>query len=637
MTDRRPPGGDAPVHRGARYYRVGRRRGWVKPTAFWSVWLIVALVASAAYGAWAFVDETVSSVTSTNSVRVKKFKQVAAAPVLPGQPITVLLLGSDSRDTRPGADPGRSDSMIMVRIDNQRNFISMLSFPRDSYVEIPGYGQNKLNAAYSYGEQQSSGGGPALVAKTLTQLTGQKINYYANIDFKGFVNVVDNLGGVYLDIDRRYYHKNTPGTEQWKEIDIQPGYQKLKGSDALDFVRFRHLDSDFARIVRQQMFLSEIKRQIKGDLGNILEAPRTLRMLLNNAETTMDGDRLLDVLRFAVELPDSRVYRRTVEGSLDMTADGQSIVVLNSQEVAAGVQDWLNPPFTATAPAKKVDPASVSVQVMNGSGRGLVATTMAGLLAREGYRTTSAGNVPSGKSYSANTVLFDATNPKSQSAATALTQAIGPATAMTAVGPSALGGGDVAVVVGTDFDGALHPPPPAPKVVEKADVVSTTSLVTTFRDAARTSGMPLAVPTRVAAQSRVVDVRTYRIGDKDKGPWAVKVVFELPGVEGYPRFWGIMATEMKNPPILTGGLGPLKKADGLAPIRTYYNGKLLVRDAFQYRGVNYWISNTIDNRAPLNSLTIHSIARSFRPVRSAKLPKGTVDTAISIQQDSTTP
>jgi succinyl-diaminopimelate desuccinylase len=170
-----------------------------------------------------------------------------------GKPANILLIGSD---TRPQGDPGRSDSLILVRMDPTHDFISMLSFPRDLYVPIPGLGMDKINAAYSQG--------PAKTIETVRELTGEDVNGYVIVDFTGFAKLVDAVGGVYLDIDRRYYNKNI-GTlaTNFADIDLQPGYQRLDGADALSYVRYRHTDSDYDRIARQQQFLSELKRQTK--------------------------------------------------------------------------------------------------------------------------------------------------------------------------------------------------------------------------------------------------------------------------------------------------------------------------------------------------------------------------------------
>jgi polyisoprenyl-teichoic acid--peptidoglycan teichoic acid transferase len=122
-------------------------------------------------------------------------------------------------------------------------------------VRIPGYGTDKINAAYSLG-------GPKLTLRTVTKVTGIPINHVVNIDFRGFKAAVNALGCPYIDIDRRYFNDNSGYEPDYATIDIQSGYQKVCGHDALDYVRYRHEDTDIVRAARQQEFLRQIKQQI---------------------------------------------------------------------------------------------------------------------------------------------------------------------------------------------------------------------------------------------------------------------------------------------------------------------------------------------------------------------------------------
>jgi LCP family protein required for cell wall assembly len=132
-----------------------------------------------------------------------------------------------------------------------------MSIPRDLKVEIPGYGTEKFNAAYTYG-------GPKLTLQVVKELTGLQINHVVNVDFLGFVRAVDAIGCVYVDVDRRYYHSNVglPPSEQYSEINVKPGYQLLCGKKALQYVRYRHTDTDIVRAARQQDFLSAARQRV---------------------------------------------------------------------------------------------------------------------------------------------------------------------------------------------------------------------------------------------------------------------------------------------------------------------------------------------------------------------------------------
>jgi polyisoprenyl-teichoic acid--peptidoglycan teichoic acid transferase len=182
-----------------------------------------------------------------------------------GAPQTFLILGSDRRFDELKANnpslkadaPARSDTMMLVRLDPDQAATSILSLPRDLKVDIPGYGTDKLNASYALG-------GPTLTVKTIKAYTGLDVNHVININFGGFRDVVNAIGCVYIDVDRRYYHSNAglPVSQRYAEIDIDPGYQKLCGTDALDYVRYRHFDSDIVRAARQQSFLRQAKDQL---------------------------------------------------------------------------------------------------------------------------------------------------------------------------------------------------------------------------------------------------------------------------------------------------------------------------------------------------------------------------------------
>jgi LCP family protein required for cell wall assembly len=183
-----------------------------------------------------------------------------------GGPQTILILGSDKRDSTP-TDPGRSDTAMLLRVDPDKNFLALMSLPRDLSVPIPGYGpENKLNAAYSYGEQAKPGGGPELAIQTIKEYLDIPINHVVNIDFRGFYEAVNAIDCAYIDVDHHYFHSNegvVEGSEDfYSEIDVQAGYQKLCGYKALQYVRYRHGDSDLVRGTRQQEFIREARQRI---------------------------------------------------------------------------------------------------------------------------------------------------------------------------------------------------------------------------------------------------------------------------------------------------------------------------------------------------------------------------------------
>jgi LCP family protein required for cell wall assembly len=178
----------------------------------------------------------------------------------PGKPQTILLIGSDHRAGAPvrGAN---TDTMLLVRLNAASSTINVMSIPRDLEVQIPGYGTNKLNSAYS-------DGGYGLLIKTIQDNVFPDFhpNHVVDTNFTGFSDLVDAIGCVYSDVDHRYYNLSAPGPDNFSSIDVQPGYQKLCGDKqsvhgALPFVRFRHTDTDIVRNARQQDFIRWAKDQ----------------------------------------------------------------------------------------------------------------------------------------------------------------------------------------------------------------------------------------------------------------------------------------------------------------------------------------------------------------------------------------
>jgi LCP family protein required for cell wall assembly len=182
--------------------------------------------------------------------------QAVLPDVAPGQPQTILLLGSDHRYGDGKGNPPRSDTIIVVRLDPQKKATAIMSIPRDLKVDIPGVGVRKINEAYH-------DGGPKLTVRTVDQLLGSdvRINHVVNVNFGGFARAVNRLGCVYADVDHRYFNDNSAPGDNYAVIDLKPGYQKLCGQDALSYVRFRHADSDLVRAKRQQEFLGQAKEQ----------------------------------------------------------------------------------------------------------------------------------------------------------------------------------------------------------------------------------------------------------------------------------------------------------------------------------------------------------------------------------------
>jgi polyisoprenyl-teichoic acid--peptidoglycan teichoic acid transferase len=260
------------------------------------------------------------------------------APEVPASPgaMDILLLGSDLRAGVPG---GRSDTIMLVHVDPAKNFVSMLSLPRDLRVDIPGHGLNKLNTAYAFG-------GAALAIRTVKELTGININHYMQVDFQAFQKLADSLGGVYVDVDRRYFN-NDPSYEP---INIQAGYQLLSGHDALEYVRYRHdLNADFGRMLRQQRFLQALKEQMSAQgAGLLLKLPSLASDLLSNTATDLSVKQILSLAYFGTRLGSGNIRQVRLTGSTP-TIGGVSYVVASSDAISQAVSNYLTPLTSGSA------------------------------------------------------------------------------------------------------------------------------------------------------------------------------------------------------------------------------------------------------------------------------------------------
>jgi LCP family protein required for cell wall assembly len=299
-------------------------------TGLWKRLLVGALlVVFAAAGATTVAAfREVDRVVSALKIRPKLKLGTELAQTDPGKPQTIMLLGSDRRpkDNREGAAPGaRSDTIILIRLDPHKQATAMMSLPRDLKVQIPGHGTDKINAAYE-------DGGPRLTLQTVKNLTGLRINHVINVDFRGFYAATDAIGCVYTDIDRRYYN-NTPG---YAYINISPGYQKMCGSKALQYVRFRHEDNDLVRSARQQDFIRQAKQQI--GVGQLINDRDKLvrifgRYTSSDIRSRAEVLRLLKLAVFSVDQPIREIH---FEGEI-----GPSYVTASSAKVQKLAQEFL--------------------------------------------------------------------------------------------------------------------------------------------------------------------------------------------------------------------------------------------------------------------------------------------------------
>ncbi|HEU5101960.1 MAG TPA: LCP family protein [Roseiflexaceae bacterium] len=220
-----------------------------------------------------------------------------AAPEPPpaGGPVTVLLLGTDERPGETG--PSRSDAIIIARIDPRGGRIALLSLPRDLWVDIPGYGSSRINAAHSWGMYYNDPeGGMGLARRTVSNLLGIPIDYTIQINFQSFIGAIDTLGGITVDVTKELYDDEFPTMDYGYTIaHFLPGPQQMDGATALMYSRIRHPDSDIERTRRQQAVVVAAIDRIRQQ--NVLASLKSLEdvtaALRGYVETDMPEERII--------------------------------------------------------------------------------------------------------------------------------------------------------------------------------------------------------------------------------------------------------------------------------------------------------------------------------------------------------
>jgi polyisoprenyl-teichoic acid--peptidoglycan teichoic acid transferase len=227
--------------------------------------------------------------------------------------INILLMGTDAR---VGEDISRTDAMILVHLDSRSNRVGMLSFPRDLWVSLPGYGKNKINAAYPTGEKQIGAGyGPALAKETVARLTGLPVQRFVLINFEGFKTLIDRLGGVYIDVPKAIDDPKYP-TDDYRTIKIHfdAGRQLMDGETALIYSRTRHADSDFGRNQRQQQVLMAIFDRVReqGLLTQLTSLDTYTDALRDYVRTDLSRSEMLQLASVGPRLQAENIQRYTI-------------------------------------------------------------------------------------------------------------------------------------------------------------------------------------------------------------------------------------------------------------------------------------------------------------------------------------
>ncbi len=280
--------------------------------------LLVVLLGAAALCAGLLYRRSAALQTYLPSLFRHGLSQPTPAEAFPGQPtLNLMVVGRDedyNDQDQALHNSARSDMLMVAHLEFARHAVSLLSIPRDSRVPIPGHGITKINAAYKYG-------GPVLSEQTIQQNFGIPSDHYVALDFAGFQQAIDQLGGVDLTVDKQMDYDDNWGH---LHIHLKPGFQHLNGQQAMGFVRFRHSDSDLYRIARQQALLNALKAKLRAP-QTLARLPALLDTLDAHVASDLSPDQKLALARFVHDTPHEQIQMTT----------------LPSVEVGAGVQtDW---------------------------------------------------------------------------------------------------------------------------------------------------------------------------------------------------------------------------------------------------------------------------------------------------------
>jgi polyisoprenyl-teichoic acid--peptidoglycan teichoic acid transferase len=286
------------------------------------------------------------------AARIKVAPGVTQAPAYEGAPQTFLVLGSDRRAKAHNASERgepHSDTILLVRFDPQQGQTSVLSIPRDLMVNIRTpegayYPDEKINAAYTLGSKlKGVDGGSALAAETIERevFPGLKLNGIIDVNFKGFIEVVDTLGCAYVNVDHRYLGGGAVG-EDFSSINLQPGYQKLCYNNALSYVRFRHFDSDFVRVARQQDFLRDLREQVNPEISQLDKIAKAVGHAIHSTFDDSNSEliELSKLIAFSQSKPLRQVHFLTT--NVDAQLNGASYVTSSPELEKQTLENFLH-------------------------------------------------------------------------------------------------------------------------------------------------------------------------------------------------------------------------------------------------------------------------------------------------------
>jgi LCP family protein required for cell wall assembly len=316
--------------------------------------------------------------------------------------VNVLVMGLDYRDWSSGEGPSRTDTMILLTLDPLTGTAGILSIPRDLWVSIPGFDNNRINTAYFLGESYDlPGGGPGLASATVEALLGVPIHYYAQIDFTAFIRFIDEIGGVKIDVPEQI--KVDPLGEGNTKV-LKPGIQTLDGALTLAYARARNTPGgDFDRAQRQQQVMMAIRDRVLsvGNLPSLItRAPQLYQDLSGGVRTNLGFEEILQLALLVAEIDEADIQRGAIGIDHTLfanTAEGASVLIPLSEKIR-GLRDSLFSntgalgPLTPGSAEERMAAEGIRLAVLNGSSTSGLAADTAEFLTGRGAQVVEVGN-----------------------------------------------------------------------------------------------------------------------------------------------------------------------------------------------------------------------------------------------------
>jgi len=315
--------------------------------------------------------------------------------------VNILLLGIDQRENDPG--PWRTDTMILVSIDPATGSAALLSIPRDLWVTVPGYGENRINVAHYLGDLRDyPGGGVALAKKTVWYTLGVPVHYYVRINFTGFEKLVDAIGGLTIDVKEPIHDESYPdGNYGTIVVDIPAGIQQMDGQTALRYARSRHGTNDYDRMARQQAVVLAARDKILSLDIPLSRIPKLIELAGDSVRTDMNINEILALAEVAKRIDRAHIRYGIIEESMTtrvITPQGAMVEVADWEKVRRLVDDLFPVAEVAIQPTPSLAKAQLAaegarIEIQNGTLVADLAWKTAELLRKEGFdivRSTNA-------------------------------------------------------------------------------------------------------------------------------------------------------------------------------------------------------------------------------------------------------